>query len=217
MNPILMNSDLTTAQNPTGGFTPILSLGMSQSSATGESSWGVSSMIWMDFKSFALSINKSDLVFKDGQLKAIKAYSYTVARVKGTNMTFGGYTWIKPHPKLGTYGYNLAYINIKLKDGITGKYSYSMVSSITSFWTKPYQVNLKTTLSPGVFVMASPYSYNTATGSTWNYNINSLIGCGYSYKISKRFGVNMDYKLMVSTVPGSPMLSFFMIGSKLQF
>jgi len=95
----MVNSDLTTAQNPDGGFTPILSLGMSQASATGESSWGVNSMIWMDFKSIALSINKSDLNFKDGQLKSISAYSYTIARVKGTNMTFGGYTWIKPHLK----------------------------------------------------------------------------------------------------------------------
>lgn len=214
MNPIMVNSDLTTVQNPNGGFTPILSLGMSQSSATGESNWGASAMIWMDFKSVAISINKSDLIFKEGQLKAIKSYSYTIAKVQGTNMTFGGYTWIKPHSKLGTIGYNLSYINIKLKEG--NGYSYSLSSSATGFWTKPYPINNKVTLSPGIFIMSSPFSYNTTTGSSWNYNINGLIGCGYSYRISKRFGVNLDYKAMLSTVPGSSILSFFLIGSKMQ-
>jgi hypothetical protein len=210
----MVNSDLTTAQNPGGGFTPILSLGLSQSSATGESSWGVSTMIWADLKSIAISANKSDLILKNGELKAIKAYSYTIANVKGTNMTFGGYTWIKPHPKYGTFGYNLSYINIKMKE-VEG-YSYAFMSSATGFWTKPYQINLKTTLSPGVFIMSSPYAYSTSSGNSWNYNINSLIGCGYSYKLSKRFGFNFDYKVMLSTVSGSPILSFFLIGSKLQ-
>jgi hypothetical protein len=54
MNPVMLGSDLTVAQNPSGGFTPIISLSMSQASATGESSWGVSSMIWADLKSFAI-------------------------------------------------------------------------------------------------------------------------------------------------------------------
>ena len=134
--------------------------------------------------------------------------------VNGTNMTFGGYTYIKPHPKYGTMGFNASYINIKLKG--ESDYTYSFMSSLTGFWTKPYQINLKTTLSPGVFIMSSPYSYNTGTGNTWNYNISGLVGCGYSFKISKRFGFQADYKVMVSTVPGSPILSFFLIGSKMQ-
>ena len=115
MNPVMVGSDLTIGQNATGGFTPIISLSMSQGSATGESSWGISSMIWGDLKSFALSANKSDMNFKNGALKSIDAYSYTVAYVAGTHMTFGGYTHIIPHPKLGTFGYNLSVINIKLK------------------------------------------------------------------------------------------------------
>jgi hypothetical protein len=213
LNPIMFGSDLTIGQNAAGGFTPIISIGMNQGSATGESSWGVTSMIWGDLKSIAISANKSDLVFKDGQLKAINAYSYTIARVNGTNMTFGGYTWIKPHPKYGTIGFNASYINVKLKG--TNDYSYSFMSSLTGFWTKPYQISPRSTLSPGIFVMASPYSYNSQTGNTFSYNIGGLIGTGYSYRISKRFGLNIDYKINASTTPGSPILSFFLIGSKL--
>jgi hypothetical protein len=210
----MIGSDLTVGQNATGGFTPVISLGVNQASATGESSWGVTSMIWADLKSIAISANRSEMILDKGALKAIKAYSYTIARVNGTNMTFGGYTYIKPHPKYGTMGFNASYINIKLKG--TDSYTYSFMSSLTGFWTKPYQINPKTTLSPGVFIMSSPYAYNTGTGSTWNYNISGLVGCGYSFKISKRFGFQADYKAMVSTVPGSPILSFFLIGSKMQ-
>jgi len=176
MNPVMVGSDLTVGQNATGGFTPIISLSMSQASATGESSWGLSSMIWGDLKSFALSANKSDMNFKNGALKSIDAYSYTVAYVAGTNMTFGGYTHIIPHPKLGTFGYNLSVINIKLKG--VDEYSYTFSSSLTGFWTKPYQISRKSTLSPGVFLMASPYSYNSSTGNTWSYNIAGLVGTG---------------------------------------
>jgi len=65
--------------------------------------------------------------------------------------------------------------------------------------------------------MSSPYSYNSQTGNDWNYNVSSLIGCGYMYKISKRFSFNMDYKALISTSSGSKILSFFLVGSKLQF
>jgi hypothetical protein len=89
------------------------------------------------------------------------------------------------------------------------------MSSLTGFWTKPYQISPRSTLSPGIFVMASPYSYNSQTGNTFSYNIGGLIGTGYSYRISKRFGLNIDYKINASTTPGSPILSFFLVGSKL--
>jgi hypothetical protein len=169
-------------------------------------------MIFADLKSFAISANKSDLITKNGELKAIKAYSYTYAWMNGIPMTFGGYTYIKPHPKYGTLGYNLSLITIKLKGN--EEYSYQMMSSTTAFWTKPYKINPKSTISPGVFLMASPYSYNNKSGSTWNYNVAGLVGAGYTYQISKRFAFAIDYKLNASTVKGAPLLNFIMIGSR---
>jgi hypothetical protein len=215
MNPIMVNSDLTLAQNPVGGFVPVVSLGMSQGSSTGESSWGLSSMIYADLKSFALGANTSTMVFDKGALKAIKAYSYTFAWMNGIPMTFGGYTYIIPHPKYGTMGYNLSVINIKLKSA--DSYSYQFASSTTGFWTKPYQLNKKLTISPGVFLMASPYSYNSEAGSSWNYNVAGLVGAGITYQISKRFVFAADWKINTSTVPDAPILNFFMIGTRAMF
>ena len=216
MNPIMVNSDLTLGQQAMGGFTPVISLGTSQSSATGESSWGLTSMIYADLKQLALSASKTNMIFKKGVLTAIKSYSYTIAYIGSTNMSFGGYTWIRPHPKLGTYGYNLSVINVKLK-GNKNDYSYSLISSATSFWTKPYKLSKKLIVSPGVFLLSSPYSYNTQTGSTLNYNITGLVGAGFNFQISKRFALALDYKLNASTTPDTPILSYFMVGSRTMF
>ena len=189
---------------------------MSQSTAAGDASWGLSSMVYADLKSFAFSANTSNMVMDaNGNLKAVKAYSYTYAWMNGIPMTFGGYTWIKPHPKYGTFGYNVSVINIKLKGN--DEYSYQFMSSITGFWTKPYKINNKSTISPGVFTMASPYSYNSKNGPAWNYNIAGLVGAGYTYQLSKRFAFAVDYKLNASTVPGAPLLSFFMVGARSMF
>ena len=155
------------------------------------------------------------MVFDKGALKAIKAYSYTYAWMNGIPMTFGGYTYIRPHPKYGVMGYNLSLINIKLKG--TDSYSYQFASSTTAFWTKPYQLNKKATVSPGVFIMGSPYSYNTETGGSWNYNIAGLVGTGLTYQISKRFVFAIDWKINASTAPSSPILNFFMIGTRAMF
>jgi len=189
---------------------------MSQSSATGESSWGANTMIFADLKSFALSANKSNLVLKNGQLKAIKAYSHTYAWMNGIPMIFSGYTYVKPHPQYGTIGYNLSLITIKLKSE-NKSYSYQLASSITTFWTKPYKITPRSNISPGVFLMASPYSYNNKNGSTWSYNIGGLVGAGYNYQISKRFAFAIDYKLNASTAKGAPLLNFVMIGAKSMF
>jgi hypothetical protein len=216
MNPIMVNSDLTLGQQATGGFVPVISLGMSQGSATGESSWGLSSMIYADLKSFAVSANKSDMIFDKGALKAINAYSYTVAYIAGTNMTFGGYTHIVPTAKRGVFGYNLSYINIKLKDD-KGNYSYTFSTSTTGFWTKPFPLNRKATISPGVFLMASPYAYNSESGNSWNYNLAGLVGTGLTYQISKRFVFAIDWKVNASTTPDAPILNFFMIGTRAMF
>jgi hypothetical protein len=65
--------------------------------------------------------------------------------------------------------------------------------------------------------MGSPYSYNTETGGSWNYNLAGLVGVGYSFQISKRFTLAIDWKVNASTVPNSPILNFFMIGTRAMF
>jgi hypothetical protein len=40
------------------------------------------------------------------------------------------------------------------------------------------------------------------------------LGSGFDYQISRRFKFNVNYKANLSTNPDFPILSFFLIGSK---
>jgi hypothetical protein len=126
-----------------------------------------------------------------------------------------GYTCIKPNPKFGTYGYNIGMVNLMTKS-VVQKYDYSLITSAVVFWTKPYQYSKKITLSPQVFIMTSPLSYNTFTGNTMvNRHAGFLLGTSVDYKISKRFGFGFNYKFSGSTAKETPILHNFLIGSRL--
>ncbi len=173
-------------------------------------------MIWSTLNQFAVSsgITKMNLSEK-GTLESINSYSATSAYLSGSLMSLLGYTWIKPSPKFGTYGYNVGAIALLLKG--TGRgYDVSLSTSTVVFWTKPFQYSKKLTLSPQVFTMYTPINFNTVSGGTSvGKHFGFLVGSSFDYKITKRFGFSFNYKLNLNTTPGSPMLSNFLIGSRM--
>jgi hypothetical protein len=107
-------------------------------------------------------------------------------------------------------------INLFLKNDATGGFEHNMATSAIVFWTKPYPYSKKLTISPQVFTMFSPISWNSVTGvSTVNRHMGFLVGSAVDYKISKRFGFSFNYKLSGNTKPGSVFLSNFLIGSRM--
>ena len=221
-NPLLFGSDLTLTESDDRSFNAIISLGLSKSSLMGNENYSVNSMIWSTFKQFALSGGYTKMDFDRGKLNAIHSYSLTTAYLDGNYMGLVGYTFIKPHPKYGTYGYNIGIVNLLIKDteivrDVKKKIFNPLISSsLVTFWTKPYQVSKKLTLSPQVFVMSSPLGYNPSTGkNNVSRDLGFLVGSSFDYKISKRFGLSLNYKLATSTTEGAPLLSNFLIGSRL--
>ena len=181
---------------------------------TGTESWGLTSMIWTTFDQFALNGGYTKMNFKKGKLKDIDSYSMTIAYLQGNIMIMQGYTYIKPDPKIGTYGYNVGVVSLLLKDG--NRYSYSASVSAIGFWTKIYQINKKVALAPQVFITSSPISWNPSTNQTLvNRNYGFMTGFSYDYKLTGRFGLNLNYKFSGSTQPGSQILHNFMIGSRI--
>ena len=131
-------------------------------------------------------------------------------------MNLLAYTFVKPDIKFGTYGYNVGMVNLFLRNAENTGYDFNMVSSVVGFWTKPYQKSKKITLSPQIFLMVSPISYNSTVGKTTvNRHLGFLVGSSFDYKISKRFGFSLNYKLAGNTMPKSPLLSNILIGSRL--
>ncbi len=213
---MMFASDLTAAQNPDKRLNMIVGLGWSRASMAGDETFSANAMIWSNLKQFALSGGYTKMEFEEGTLKAIHSYGTTFAYLDGNFMNLLSYTYVRPNPKYGTYGYNLGAINLVLRNTTNTGFDYNVVTSAVGFWTKPYSYSKKITLSPQVFIMTSPISYNTQTKkSSVNRNLGFLLGSSIDYKLSKRFGLSLNYKLSVNTMPNSPILHNVLIGSRM--
>ena len=211
-----MSSDLTTSQTAENKYLVSISLGVSKSSLMGDESYSGGLVVNSNLSSIVTTGGYTKMAMtKDGNLDAIHSYGTAFAYLAGNYMNLLGYTWIKPTPKKGTFGYNVGVINLFLKND-SGGFDYNMASSAIAFWTKPYVYSKKLTVSPQVFTMFSPIAWNSVTGvSTVNRHMGFLLGSSFDYKISKRFGFSFNYKLSGNTKPGSPFLSNFLIGSRM--
>ena len=212
---MLLSSDLSTIESADGRWLQSATIGVSKASMAGDESYSATAVVMSDLKTFIVSGGYTKMDFQRGKLNAINSYSSAFAYLNGNYMNLLGYTWIKPTQKRGVFGYNLGLINLLLKNS-DGGYDYNMSTSAVAFWTKPYQYSKKLTISPQIFTMFAPISYNTVAGiSTVNRHMGFLIGSSFDYKISKRFGVSINYKLSGNTTPGSPFLNNVLIGSRM--
>lgn len=220
VNPILFNSDFTAGQSLDNSFTVIMTGGISQSSMTGQSSWGVTAMVWSNFQQFALSSRYTAMHFDEGKLTGISNFGLTAAYAFGTVFGFGTYAYIYPMGKWGVAGANLtvAFAGAEyLPDpsSIPGK-QMSLTSSILLFYTKPFTVNRRITLSPDVYFSGSPLVYLTKDGTfTESQEVNILTGLGVDYSFTSRFKLNIGVRTSISSSPDIPMLFFGVIGSKI--
>ncbi len=212
---MLLSSDLSTIQSPDGRWLQSATIGVSRSSMAGDESYSANTVIMSDLKTFIVSGGYTKMDFSEGKLNKIHSYSSSFAYLNGNYMNLLGYTHIKPTQKKGVFGYNLGLINLLLNNN-KGGYDYNMSTSVVSFWTKPYQYSKKLSISPQVFTMLAPISYNTVTKTTTvNRNIGFLLGSSFDYKISKRFGLSLNYRLSGNTAKGSPFLSNILVGSRM--
>ena len=213
-NPLIVSSDFTTAQNLDKTFTPILNLSMNQSSMTGMSSWGLTSMIWFNFKQFALSGKYTKINFsKNGKLKWVHNINLTGVYSYGNIIGFVGYSGILNAGKWGVTGFNTSIAMTK----INGEQKNTFISpSLTAFYTKPFKASKRLTISPELYIISTPLLYSTVEKvTTTDRTFSAFIGSGFDYQLTRRFKFNMNYKANLSTNPDFPILSFFLIGSKI--
>jgi hypothetical protein len=201
-----------------GRYAVMMSVGVSKSSLMGDKSYSATALIWSTLNQFALSAGVTKMDFEDGKLNAIHSYGTTFAYLKGTLMNLNGYTWIKPHPKYGTFGYNVGVITLMIPKMNGGGYDVSLSASAVGFWMKPYQYNRKVTLTPQVFLMQSPIAWNTMTGnSSVSRTPGVILGLGYDYKISRRFALSTAYRGAMTFESKFNLMNNFQIGSKMLF
>ena len=212
VNPVLVSSDLTNAQNLDKTFTPILNLGMSKSSMTGMNSWGTTAMIWFNFKQFALSSKYTMIHFsKSGKLKWVHNLNLTGVYSYGNVLGFIGYSGILNAGKWGVTGFNISVAGTLVAEDKNTFFS----PSITAFYTKPFIASKRLTISPELYVISTPLIYSSKEKvTTTDRTFSGFVGSGFDYQLTKRFKFNFNYKANLSTNPSFPILSFFLIGSK---
>jgi hypothetical protein len=212
-NPLIISSDLTNAQNLDKSFTGIINIGTSKSSLTGTSSWGVTSMVWFNLKQFALSGRYTKIHYsKDRKLKLIHNLNLTGVYSYGNYLGFLGYSAILNAGKWGVTGGNISGAITKTPDD----QNLFISPSITAFYTRPFKAGSKIIISPELYIISTPLVYSSVDRvSVSDRTFSAFIGTGFDYQITKRFKVNFNYKLNMSTNPSFPVLSFFLIGSKI--
>lgn len=212
-NPIIVSSDLTSAQNLNKSFTPIVNIGTSKSSMTGLSSYGITGMVWLNFQQFALSAKYTKIHYsKTKKLKFIHNLNLTGVYTYGNYLGFIGYSGILNGGKYGITGFNISGAATIISEEKNGYYS----PSITAFYTRPFKAGKKIILSPELYIISTPLVYSSKDKvSISDRYVSGFIGTGIDYQISKRFKLNVNYKANMSTNPEFPILSFFLIGSKI--
>lgn len=209
MNPILFNSDLTAGQTLDNSVQLIVTSGMSQTSMAGDVSWGLTGMVWSNLQQFALSGRYTKMNFDDGKMYRIDNSGATIVHAFGNTFGFLTYAQIYPLGKWGVTGINATVSIQKTPEQFTTSHS------LLVFYTKPFQLNKRLTISPDIYISGSPVTYGIKDNTfVISEDMMFLTGFNVDYSITKRFKFNTGLKTSVSTNPDIPMLFFAVVGSK---
>jgi hypothetical protein len=210
INPIIYSSDFTVAPANDSQLSIIASLGMSQSSLMGNTSWGLSSMIWSTLNQFAVSGRYTIMNFNGGKLDNISNFGVTGVYLAGTTLGFVTAASIFPFGKWGTTGVNYTFSVAGADKGM------NLSNNILLFYTVPVPINKKLTISPDIYLSGSSTGYLTAQQKFVTSNdVGILTGASFDIALTKRFKFNFALKTSLNTNPIVPPTYFGMIGTKI--
>jgi hypothetical protein len=88
--------------------------------------------------------------------------------------------------------------------------------SIITFYTRPFQVSKKQTVSPEIYIISSPVTLGQRDKkTTYDTNVSFFTGAGTDIRFSKKFKLNINFKVNISTNSNIPAMSVFALGSKI--
>lgn len=210
VNPIIYSSDFTVAPAADSDLSVIASLGMSQSSLMGNTSWGISSMIWSTLNQFALSGRYTIMNFNDGKLDNISNFGITGVYLAGTTLGFVTAASIFPFGKWGTSGVNYTFSVAGADEGM------NLSNNILLFYTVPVPISKRLTISPDVYLSGSATGYLTAQQKFVTSNdVGIMTGASFDIALTKRFKFNFALKTSLNTNPIVPQTYMGMIGTKI--
>lgn len=229
INPIMLAANMMTTPNPDGTFTQAASFGLSQSSLTGETSYGANAMIWSNLKQFSVSLSKTTILFNYDRkialkIKGIEYGSYygkgSINKISGINVT----AMLMGTTKVISAGVSDVFLlKKKLVVGYASGTTLILIEnnlivspSLTIFATKPFPFK-RYTVSPMVATSFSPIGYTTLTNEfSFNKYFTYIIGSNFDLNLTKRFKANIGGNVVANTNVNVPLTYSITIGSKIQ-
>ena len=193
------------------GIIPTMNIGLSKSSEDGTINWGLNTSIRLDLKQVVIGWSNSSLIVKDGKIKGVTSTSMTYVTNWTDEFIFYGWSYIRLLNKGAVAGLSVSGNEMLIKD-----VQLMLAPSIILFYTRPYKIARKQTISPELYIISSPVMYGQKDRvATYDRNISFFTGAGTDLSITRKFKLNLNFKVNISTNPSVPVMNVFSIGSKI--
>ena len=198
-----------------------MTLGYSKSSLKGDKSYGVTSMVWTNFKQYMLSANFSKIFFSEGQPRFVYSAALMGSKMFTTLTVGTNHSLVYLGSKGTVVGLSLGANNILLNYEINENgllVDQSLLSaSATLFFTKPFNFD-RYSISP-MLAVSNPFVtkdlYNKTT--TYNSDYTIITGISGNYMLTKKFVANLGVNMTHNTNKQLRSLLTFTIGSRFSF
>lgn len=209
-NPPIVKADLSVIQMGTT-IVPTFNVNMSKTLNEGMFSYGLNSSIRVDLKQVVIGGSTSDVIMRNGKVFGVTTTSVTYVTDWDNKFIFYGWSFVKPLDKGAVTGLALSGNSLIL----TGT-QVMLSPSIIAFYTRPYQISKKQTVSPEIYLISSPVMFGQKDKkATYDANVSFFTGAGTDIRFSKKFKLNINFKVNISTNPNLPLMSVFALGSKI--
>jgi hypothetical protein len=209
-NPPIVKADLSVIQMGSM-IVPTFNVNMSKTLNEGMFSYGLSTSIRADLKQIVIGGSTSDIIIRNGKVFGVTTTSVTYVTDWDNKFIFYGWSFVKPLNKGAVAGLALSGNSLIL----TGT-QVMLSPSIIAFYTKPYQISRKQTISPEIYVISSPVMFGQRDKkATYDANVSFFTGAGTDVRFSKKFKLNVNFKVNISTNSSIPLMSVFALGSKI--
>jgi hypothetical protein len=126
---------------------------------------------------------------------------------------FYGWSYIRLLNKGAVAGLSISGNEMLIKD-----VQLILAPSIIMFYTRPYKITRKQTISPELYIISSPVTYGQKDRiATYDRNVSFFTGAGTDLNITRKFKLNLNFKVNISTNPSVPVMTVFSTGSKINF
>jgi hypothetical protein len=190
---------------------PTFNVNMSKTLNEGMFSYGLSTSVRADLKQVVIGGSTSDIIMRNGKVFGVTSTSVTYVTDWDNKFIFYGWSFVKPLDKGAVAGLALSGNSLIL----TGT-QVMLSPSIIAFYTRPYQISRKQTISPEIYVISSPVMFGQQDKkATYDANVSFFTGAGTDVRFSKKFKLNVNLKVNISTNSSVPVMSVFALGSKI--